>query len=80
MWALPRIEEVPVLNCPIHLPKEDEIEVARALSPTKSIPICSVSQTSEHLVLPGKPNLTKKQQKNNKNQKLTIFIMISSKN
>ena len=54
MWALPRMEEVPVLTCPLHPIKEkDEEGVARALTPTKAIPVPSAPQNPEGLVLPG---------------------------
>lgn len=54
MWALPRMEEVPVLTCPLHPIKEkDEEGVARALTPTKAIPVSSAPQNPEGLVLPG---------------------------
>ncbi|XP_076679007.1 atos homolog atossa isoform X2 [Andrena cerasifolii] len=54
VWALPRMEEVPVLTCPLHPIKEkDEEGVARALTPTKAIPVPSVSQNPEGLVLPA---------------------------
>ncbi|KAL0133187.1 hypothetical protein PUN28_000741 [Cardiocondyla obscurior] len=54
MWALPRMEEVPVLTCSLHPKKEkDEEDIARALTPTKSIPMGSSStQNPECLVLP----------------------------
>lgn len=53
MWALPRMEEVPVLTCSLHPKKEiDEEDIARALTPTKSIPMGS-GTASESLVLPG---------------------------
>ncbi|XP_024869882.1 protein FAM214A [Temnothorax curvispinosus] len=54
MWALPRMEEVPVLTCSLH-PKieKDEEDIARALTPTKSISMGSGStQNPEGLVLP----------------------------
>lgn len=56
MWALPRMEEVPILTCSLHPKKEkDEEDIARALTPTKSVPIGSGSaQNLESLVLPGK--------------------------
>ncbi|XP_015428665.1 PREDICTED: protein FAM214A [Dufourea novaeangliae] len=54
VWALPRMEEVPILTCPLHPIKEkDDEAVARALTPTKAIPVPSVSQTAEGLVLPA---------------------------
>lgn len=54
MWALPRMEEVPVLTCSLHPKKEkDEEDIARALTPTKSIPIGS-GIAPEGFVLPGK--------------------------
>lgn len=54
VWALPRMEEVPVLTCPLHPIKEkDEEGVARALTPTKAIPVPSASQNPEGLVLPA---------------------------
>ncbi|XP_076179918.1 atos homolog atossa isoform X2 [Ptiloglossa arizonensis] len=53
VWALPRMEEVPILTCPLHPIKEkDEESVARALTPTKAIPVPSASQNTEALVLP----------------------------
>ncbi|XP_018357839.1 PREDICTED: protein FAM214A [Trachymyrmex cornetzi] len=54
MWALPRMEEVPILTCSLHPKKEkDEEDIARALTPTKSVPIGSGSaQNPEGLVLP----------------------------
>ncbi|XP_012531691.1 protein FAM214A [Monomorium pharaonis] len=54
MWALPRMEEVPILTCSLHPKKEkDEEDLARALTPTKSIPVGSCSaQNPESLVLP----------------------------
>lgn len=55
MWALPRTEEVPVLTCSLHPRMEkDEEDIARALTPTKSIPMASsTAQNSESFVLPG---------------------------
>lgn len=54
MWALPRMEEVPVLTCSLHPKKEkDEEDIARALTPTKSIPM-GCGTALEGLVLPGK--------------------------
>ncbi|XP_078032578.1 atos homolog atossa isoform X2 [Augochlora pura] len=54
VWALPRMEEVPILTCPLHPIKEkDEEGVARALTPTKAIPVPNASQNTEGLVLPG---------------------------
>ncbi|XP_072748499.1 uncharacterized protein Atos [Anoplolepis gracilipes] len=55
VWALPRMEEVPVLTCSLHPKKEkDEEDIARALTPTKSIPLGSVgAQNLEGLVLPA---------------------------
>lgn len=48
------MEEVPILTCPLHPIKEkDEESVARALTPTKAIPVPSASQNTEALVLPG---------------------------
>lgn len=50
------MEEVPVLTCSLHPKKEKVVEedIARALTPTKSIPMGSVgAQNSESLVLPG---------------------------
>lgn len=46
---------MPVLTCSLHPKKEkDEEDIARALTPTKSIPLGSVStQNLEGLVLPG---------------------------
>ncbi|XP_029663913.1 protein FAM214A [Formica exsecta] len=54
VWALPRMEEMPVLTCSLHPKKEkDEEDIARALTPTKSIPLGSVGvQNLEGLVLP----------------------------
>nr|XP_033323428.1 protein FAM214A isoform X1 [Megalopta genalis] len=53
VWALPRMEEVPTLTCPLHPIKEkDEEGVARALTPTKAIPVPNAAQNSEGLVLP----------------------------
>ncbi|XP_011172387.1 protein FAM214A [Solenopsis invicta] len=54
MWALPRMEEVPILTCSLHPKKEkDEEDIARALTPTKSNPMGSGSaQNPEGLVLP----------------------------
>lgn len=54
MWALPRMEEVPILTCSLHPKKEkDEEDIARALTPTKSTPMGSGSgQNPEGLVLP----------------------------
>ncbi|XP_076241182.1 atos homolog atossa isoform X2 [Calliopsis andreniformis] len=47
------MEEVPVLTCPLHPIKEkDEEGVARALTPTKAIPVPTGSQNPEGLVLP----------------------------
>lgn len=45
------MEDVPVLICPLHPIKEAEADVARALTPTKIIPLPSVSP--DVLVLPG---------------------------
>lgn len=54
VWALPRMEEVPILTCPLHPIKEkDEEGVARALTPTKAIPVPSAAQNPEALVLPA---------------------------
>lgn len=56
MWALPRMEEVPVLTCSLHPKKEkDEEDIARALTPTKSNPMggSGCAQNPEGLVLPG---------------------------
>lgn len=55
MWALPRMEEVPILTCSLHPKKEkDEEDIARALTPTKNIPLVTGStQNAEGLVLPG---------------------------
>ncbi|XP_076632113.1 atos homolog atossa isoform X2 [Colletes latitarsis] len=54
VWALPRMEEMPILTCPLHPIKEkDEEGVARALTPTKAIPVPSASQNPEALVLPA---------------------------
>ncbi|XP_031832332.2 atos homolog atossa isoform X1 [Nomia melanderi] len=54
VWALPRMEEVPILTCPLHPIKEkDEEGVARALTPTKAIPVPAASQNTEGLVLPA---------------------------
>ncbi|XP_043469069.1 uncharacterized protein LOC122502845 [Leptopilina heterotoma] len=53
VWALPRMEDVPVLICPLHPTKETEDDVARALTPTKIIPIPSISHTPDVLVLPA---------------------------
>ncbi|XP_012285641.1 uncharacterized protein LOC105702566 isoform X2 [Orussus abietinus] len=56
VWALPRMEEVPVLICPIHPKTEraNEEGVARALTPTKNIlPVPAVSHNPESLVLPA---------------------------
>lgn len=50
------MEEVPILSCPLHPTKEkDEEGVARALTPTKTIPAVSTnpSQNSDGLVMPG---------------------------
>lgn len=60
VWALPRMEEVPVLACSLHPKKEkDEEDIARALTPTKSIPMGSVgAQNSESLVLPGNERIS----------------------
>lgn len=45
---------MPVLTCPLHPIKEkDEEGVARALTPTKAIPVPSAPQNPEGLVLPG---------------------------
>ncbi|XP_066601167.1 atos homolog protein A isoform X2 [Prorops nasuta] len=56
VWALPRMEEVPVLACPIHPVMEngEELAVARALTPTKPICVQAVATSSnpECLVLP----------------------------
>ncbi|KAL6256501.1 hypothetical protein P5V15_012614 [Pogonomyrmex californicus] len=54
MWALPRMEEVPILTCSLHPKKEkDEEDIARALTPTKSISMGSSNvQNSDGLVLP----------------------------
>lgn len=56
VWALPRMEDVPVLTCSLHPKNEkDEEDLARALTPTKNISMGSVSaQNSDGLVLPGK--------------------------
>ncbi|XP_014480458.1 PREDICTED: uncharacterized protein LOC106747452 isoform X2 [Dinoponera quadriceps] len=55
VWALPRMEEVPVLTCSLHPKKEkDEEDIARALTPTKSIPVSVAAQNPpEGLVLPA---------------------------
>ncbi|XP_017766765.1 PREDICTED: protein FAM214A isoform X2 [Eufriesea mexicana] len=54
VWALPRMEEVPILTCPLHPIKEKDDEgVARALTPTKAIPVPSAAQNPEGLVLPA---------------------------
>ncbi|KAF3425343.1 hypothetical protein E2986_08699 [Frieseomelitta varia] len=54
VWALPRMEEVPILTCPLHPIKEkDEEGVARALTPTKAIPVPTAAQNPEGLVLPA---------------------------
>ncbi|XP_032673700.1 uncharacterized protein LOC116845301 [Odontomachus brunneus] len=55
VWALPRMEEVPVLTCSLHPKKEkDEEDIARALTPTKSIPVTVAAQNPlEGLVLPA---------------------------
>lgn len=55
VWALPRMEEMPVLTCPLHPKTEkDEEDIARALTPTKSIPMAvSVQNPPEGLFLPG---------------------------
>ncbi|XP_076765412.1 atos homolog atossa isoform X1 [Xylocopa sonorina] len=54
VWALPRMEEVPILTCPLHPIKEkDEEGVARALTPTKATPVPSAPQNTEGLVLPA---------------------------
>ncbi|XP_017893487.1 protein FAM214A [Ceratina calcarata] len=54
VWALPRMEEVPSLTCPLHPIKEkDEEGVARALTPTKANPVPSAAQNPESLVLPA---------------------------
>jgi len=60
MWALPRMEEVPILTCSLHPKKEkDEEDIARALTPTKNIPMGSgCAQNPEGLVLPGNKLLT----------------------
>lgn len=59
MWALPRMEEVPILTCPLHPIKEkDEEGVARALTPTKAIPVSSAVQNPEALVLPGNERIS----------------------
>lgn len=50
------MEEVPVLTCSLHPKKEkDEEDIARALTPTKNIPLGSVcvQNAFEGLVLPG---------------------------
>ncbi|KAK2584820.1 hypothetical protein KPH14_007132 [Odynerus spinipes] len=55
VWALPRMEDVPILSCSLHPTKEkkDEESVARALTPTKTIPLVSTSsQNTESLVMP----------------------------
>ncbi|EZA59172.1 hypothetical protein DMN91_008200 [Ooceraea biroi] len=55
VWALPRMEDVPVLTCSLHPKNEkDEEDIARALTPTKNISMGSVStQNPEALVLPA---------------------------
>ncbi|XP_043288557.1 uncharacterized protein atos isoform X2 [Venturia canescens] len=54
VWALPRMEEVPTLHCPLHPSKESDDEcAARALTPTKNGPLPSTTtHTVESLVLP----------------------------
>ncbi|XP_015179762.1 PREDICTED: uncharacterized protein LOC107068148 isoform X1 [Polistes dominula] len=57
VWALPRMEEVPILSCPLHPIKEkdEETNVARALTPTKTIPVSvssNSSQNTDNLVMP----------------------------
>ena len=45
---------MPILTCPLHPIKEkDEAGVARALTPTKAIPVPTAAQNPEGLVLPG---------------------------
>lgn len=54
VWALPRMEDVPILTCPIHpIADKDAEGAARALTPTKNIPVSTVSQKPETLVLPA---------------------------
>ncbi|XP_033221284.1 protein FAM214A isoform X2 [Belonocnema kinseyi] len=53
VWALPRMENIPVMSCSLHPIKEDEDSVARALTPTKIIPISSISQTPDIFALPA---------------------------
>ncbi|XP_003704187.3 atos homolog atossa isoform X1 [Megachile rotundata] len=54
VWAQPRMEEVPILTCPLHPIKEkDEEGVARALTPTKAIPVPGATQNPEGLLLPA---------------------------
>ncbi|XP_015609367.1 uncharacterized protein LOC107274613 isoform X2 [Cephus cinctus] len=54
VWALPRMEEVPILTCPKHpIAGKDEEGVARALTPTKNMPVSTVSQNPETLLLPA---------------------------
>lgn len=53
------MEDVPVLICPLHPTKETEDDVARALTPTKIIPIPSISHTPDVLVLPGNIKICK---------------------
>ncbi|XP_011154149.1 uncharacterized protein LOC105191998 [Harpegnathos saltator] len=54
VWALPRMEEVPVLMCSLHPKKEkDEEDIARALTPTKNIPVPVAPQNPPDLVLPA---------------------------
>ncbi|XP_076389061.1 atos homolog atossa isoform X3 [Megachile rotundata] len=48
------MEEVPILTCPLHPIKEkDEEGVARALTPTKAIPVPGATQNPEGLLLPA---------------------------
>ncbi|XP_046471707.1 uncharacterized protein atos isoform X1 [Neodiprion pinetum] len=53
VWALPRVEDVPVLTCSIHPTAEKEEEgTARALTPTKNISAPVTTSNPEALVLP----------------------------
>ncbi|XP_048507260.1 uncharacterized protein LOC105689371 isoform X2 [Athalia rosae] len=53
VWALPRLEDVPILTCLIHPTADKEEEgAARALTPTKNSPAPLTSSNPEALVLP----------------------------
>ncbi|XP_011309220.1 protein FAM214A [Fopius arisanus] len=49
VWALPRMEDIPDLKCPLHPSGETKEETARALTPTKT----TVAHPDHTLVLPA---------------------------